>query len=578
MRKTGRPFVGGRHYAVSSGHALASMVGARMLERGGNAVDAGVAAGIALNVLQPDFVTFGGVAPIIIYLAARREVVTISGVGWWPKAASIAYFREKAGGEIPPGVLRSLVPAAPDAWMTALQHFGTLTLAEVLAPSIELADRGFPTHNFQSTNLARWRDGFERWPSTRAVFLPHGRPPAPGEPFVAKDLARTRVRLVEGVVLHRGEGREGAIQAARDRFYRGDIAKTLVEFARDQGGVLDRDDLAEFAVTLDPPVSVEYRGVRVYGCGPWCQGPALLQALAILERFDLARVGHNTTDHLHLMAEALKLAFADRERYCGDPRFVDVPLDRLLSKEHAARCAEMIRMDRAWEGLPPVRPPVGRRAPAAAGGGSGPVEGGAAGDGSSMDTSYACAVDEAGNIFSATPSDTTYDTPLVPGLGFGISPRGMQSMLLDDHPNSLQPRKRPRLTPNPALAFRDGEPCLAIGTPGGDVQPQAMAQVMCNVVDFDMGPQEAVEAPRVATSAFPSTTWPQKYDPAGLKVEVGVEEEVRAALAARGHAIAVSAPADAWRMGGVCLIIRDPRTGLLLAGADPRRECYAVAW
>jgi gamma-glutamyltranspeptidase/glutathione hydrolase len=573
-----RPLIMGTQQAASTGHYLATLAAMRILDRGGNAVDAGVAAGLCLGVLYPDMVSIAGVAPIILYLADRGEVTTISGVGRWPRRASAEYFQEHHQGRIPRGILRTVVPAAPDAWLTALERYGTMAFAEVAEAAIALCEDGFPAHPLMCEIIAQHAEEYAQWDSSAAIFLPHGRPPRPGEIFRQRDLGRTLRLMAAAEHATRHAGRAAALQAARDAFYRGEIADTLVRYHERHGGFLSRQDLAEFRVKIEPPVSTRFHGYEVYACGPWCQGPVLPQALNLLEAYDLAAMGHNSADYIHLLAEALKLVYADRERYYGDPEFVDVPCDGLLSKAYAAERRQRLALDKAWPEMPPFGNPwafsrqprawqTTRKAPPAA------VDDGP----ESLDTSYLCVVDRYGNVFSATPSDGSAASPVIPGLGFVASPRGSQSWADPSHASSIQPWKRPRLTPNPALVLKDGKPFMAFGTPGGDVQCQAMLQVFLNIVVFGLDPQQAVEQPRFASASFPNSFEPHAYHPGRLQVESSIPEAVRAELAARGHKLHLW-PERAWRAGAVCAVVLDRDHGILKAAADPRRQNYALAW
>jgi gamma-glutamyltranspeptidase/glutathione hydrolase len=563
-----RPAIQARHFAVSSGHYLATAAAFRILAQGGNAIDAGVAAGICLNVVLPDLTSFGGVAPIIVYHRASGELRSISGLGWWGKRASIGAFLREEGGQIPLGVRRSVVPGAPAAWLTALARYGTKSFAEVVAPALELCEQGFVVYPSLRRNLAKEADVIARWPSTAAIFLPGGAVPEVSDVLYQHDLARTFRRLIAAEERAAHRGRVAGIEAALDAFYRGDIAKEIVAFIQREGGFLDEDDFADFSVEVEEPPSVTYRDVTVYGCGPWCQGPVLLETLNILEGFDLKAMGHNTPDYIHTVIGALDLAFADREAYVGDPRFVDVPLATLLSKEYAARQRGRIRPDQTWVEMPAPGLGAGARKAPAAGGSDTPPQ---------PDTSYVCVVDAEGNAFSATPSDGIGSTPVVPGLGLLCSGRGSQSWLDPDHSSSLQPRKRPRLTPNPALAFKDDRLFMVFGTPGADVQPQSMLQVFLNIVEFEMDPQQAIEAPRFATYNYPESFWPHTYRPGLRQIERRVPESTIEELRRRGHRIE---PWPEWTRvaGNVCVILVDQARETLTAGADARAEAYALGW
>src|SRR6185437_11044855 len=344
--------MGTRHMAVA-GHYGAAHAAFAILEAGGNAIDAGVAGGIALGVLQSDLVNVAGVAPIMVYLARTCEVVTISGLGTWPRAVRPEDFVTRFGGHIPDGVLRTVVPAAPDAWITALERFGTMSFGDCASAAIRFARDGFPMYPLMSEMIGMHIDDYRRWPSSAEIYLPRGRVPQPGERFVQRDLARTLQYLADEEKAASGRGRAAGLQAARDAFYRGDIAHAIVDFHRANGGLLALEDLATFRVGLEPPVRARFRELDLYTCGAWCQGPVLLEVLNILDGIDLRAMGHNSADYVHTLTEAIKLAFADRERWFGDPKFVDVPLQTLLSQGFAADRRACIRPDRAWPGMPP---------------------------------------------------------------------------------------------------------------------------------------------------------------------------------------------------------------------------------
>ena len=578
--RTYRPLVAGAHHMVSSGHYLATSAGFRILEQGGNATDAGVAAGIAINVTLPQWTSFGGVAPIIIHDAQRNETVSISGLGRWPKAASIDYFNKHHGGNLPAGVLRTVTPAAADAWLTALRLYGTMSFEQVVTPALELAESGFPVPATLQSALARTGDqltgdavGDAKWPTTMEVFFPGGRAPVMGDILVQKDLARTFRRLIAVERDHAPRGREEALLAARDFFYKGEIAEEMVRFIQGEGGFLSMGDLADFSVGVETPPAINYKGTDVFTCGPWCQGPVSLQALQILEGFDLKGMGHNSADYAHVLLESLKLAFSDRDAYYYDPDFAEVPMAGLTSKSYAEERRQAIDLHRATPEMPEAGDPwphQGMRAPNGR-----PARPKAVAGGLQADTSYAAVVDRWGNAFSATPSDTIQNSPIARGLGFVVSARGSQTWLNPEHPRALEPGKRPRLTPNPALAMRDGKVLMPFGTPGGDVQCQSMVQLFLNVAEFGMDVQQAIEAPRVSTWSFPNSFWPHAYNPGLAGVEGRVDSQVSAELARRGHKVEV------WddftpRMGCLCAIEVDQGRGGRSGGADPRRDGYAM--
>jgi gamma-glutamyltranspeptidase/glutathione hydrolase len=568
-----RPTVAATRHAVAAGHYLAATAGFAVLEAGGNAIDAGCAAGIALGVVQSDLVNVAGVAPIMIYLGETREVVTIAGLGPWPRALAPDFFQRAHGGKIPRGVLRTVVPAAPDAWITALERWGTMSFAEVAAAAIRLAGDGFPMYPLMEKSLERHAPQLREWPSSASVYLPGGRVPRAGEVFRQTDLAASLQYMADeerAAANHstKGRGRAAGLEAARAAFYRGDIARKILAFFKEEGGLLSAADLAEYRSPVERPQRRRFGDLEVFTCGAWCQGPVLLQTLALIDGTDLEGFGHNSADYIHRLTEALKLAFADREAYYGDPAMIDVPLETLISPDYAAERRQLIRPDRAWPEMPPAGE-LGRSAGHFAASAGNPFP--------EPDTSYVCAADRWGNLFSATPSDGCYGSPVVPGTGLIPSNRGSQSRPDPRHPSGVAPGKRPRLTPNPALAIQGGDRFLPFGTPGGDVQTQAMLQVLLNHFVFGADVQSAIESPRFASYSYPSSFAPYDYYPGRLNVEGRIEEAVTAELARRGHKVE-RWPDWIWTAGAVCAILADRRRGVLEAGADPRRPAYALGW
>jgi gamma-glutamyltranspeptidase/glutathione hydrolase len=567
-----QPQITGRRYMVSAGHWLAAEAALRILEAGGNAVDAGVAGGIALGVVHSDQVQFAGVAPIILHRAETDETLALAGLGGWPKAARLERFVEEFGGKIPLGILRTVVPAAPDAWITALDRFGTMSFSEVAGAAIRYARDGVTVHAVMHEFIRRGRDNYMKWPANAAIWLkPDGSPREVGDLLVQSDLAASLQYMADEEKAAAGRGRAAGLKAARDAFYRGDIARKIVAHQKENGGLLTAEDLEAHSTPIEPPVKVAFRGLDVYSCGPWCQGPSLLQMLRLLDGFDLEALGHNSVAYIHTVAEAMKLAFADRERFYGDPRFVEVPMERLLSAEYAAERRRLIDPKRAWAGMPPAGDIPGD------GGVSFAAHATRAPTEPPADTSYVCVVDAKGNVFSATPSDVSYQSPIVPGLGFGPSARGSQSFALPGHASAIAPGKRPRLTPNPALALKRGEFAMPFGAPGGDTQPQGMLQVLLNHRVFGMDIQEAIEAPRFCTHSHPNSFEPHESRPGRLTVEGRIPEAATDALAALGHDVE-RLPDLSIGVAGVCAISADLATGLLSGGADPRRAGRAMGW
>jgi gamma-glutamyltranspeptidase/glutathione hydrolase len=567
-----QPQINGNKHMIAAGHYLATQAGYDILEAGGNAIDAGVAANLVLGVVQSDMVNIAGVAPIMVYLKERDEVLTLAGVGPWPKATSLDRFVQEFG-EVPLGILRTVVPAAPDANIQALLRWGTMSFADVAAAAIRYARDGFPMHNLMAAYLEDHQETYRMWPANAEIYLPDGEVPKIGDRFVQSDLAGSLQYMADQETASKN-GRDSGLGAARGAFYTGDIGRTIVEFHEDNGGLLSMEDMAEFECELLPPEKITYSGgepLDIYACGVWCQGPAMLQMLRLLDGIDLKSMGHNSADYIHTMAEAIKLGFADREAFYGDPNFVDVPMERLLSEDYAAERRAMIRAGEAW----PDMPPAGK----IAGAGGGPIVSAptAGSPPAPADTSYVGVVDEQGNAFSSNPSDVTWESPVVPGTGLCPSARGSQSWAVPGHASSLGPGKRPRLTPNPAMAIRKGKLVMPFGTPGGDNQTQANLQVLLNMELFGMAPQDAVEAPRFMTHSQPDSFSPHRAYPGKLTAESRIDEAVTGDLKARGHDVE-RIPEFTWKTAGVCVVRKDEETGLLESGADPRRPSRAMGW
>ncbi|HEX7039975.1 MAG TPA: gamma-glutamyltransferase [Trueperaceae bacterium] len=565
----GRPTVLAPRAMVSTGHYLASAAALDVLQRGGNAVDAGVAAGLTLNVVHTDMNTLSGVAPIA--LAVDGRVATIAGIGTWPAAVTAKELRERFGG-IPNGVERCVVPGAAAAWLTALRDYGTMSFAEVSAAARRYAAEGFPVHTFMRHAIGSFLHVYRRYPENARLYLVDGEPPAVGTLLRQPELAATLEELVAAEA--RAAGREAGIDAALDHFYRGPIAHRMAAYMREHGGYLRYEDLALYQVEVAPPVSARFGELEVLTCGPWSQGPSLALALGILREFDLAALGHNSAGYVNVVASALDLAFADRNAHLGDPRHRDVPLAELTSDDYLrSRAALVPSAGSAFASPPPPGDPRGGRAEA-------PelarhTEGfGVPASRPPADTSCVTVVDADGNLFAATPSDGYSGGPVIPGLGLHVSERGAQSFLEDDDPNVVAPGKRPRLTPNPVLVLRDGRPLMAMASPGNDRQVQAMLQVLLNLFVFGMTPQEAVEAPRFASYNFRASSWPGNLEPGLLALEEGIPDATVDALRSWGRDVR-RWPHWCWSAGGVCLsLVLD--NGVRAGAADPRRESYAV--
>ncbi|MDR3175239.1 MAG: gamma-glutamyltransferase family protein [Desulfovibrio sp.] len=573
-RASMRPPARGRVQMAVSGHSLATCAAMRILDKGGNAVDAGVAGAICLAVLQPDMVSFAGVAPLLIHHAPSGKTRAVTGLGCWPKAAGVDYFLEHHQGQLPPGILRSVVPGAPDAYIQALLEFGSLSFSEIVADALDLAQNGFPVHQFLRDRILEAEDSYRRWPENSAIFLPQGKIPAVGELFLQKDLAATFRAMAEAEAACRGDRAEG-LKAARSVFYTGAVGRGITDFHAAHGGLISPADMENFACDIEDPLVFNFGEYSILTHGPWCQGPVLPMTLNILHGVDLAGMGHNSPHYVHTVAEAFKLAFADRERLFGDPRFTDVPLNGLLSPEYGTLRRARIG-DAACKRMPPSDDPFaaeGRPAPESFNPLSDPED--APASGHSLDTSHICVIDRQGSFFSATPSDMSFDTRIIPGTGLAVSSRGSQSWLIPGHPSSVEGGKRPRLTPTACLVLRRGRPWLILGTPGGDIQCQTNLQVLFNLILFGMDAQEAVEAPRFGVFCFPDSFYPHTYSKGILRLESRISADTAQALSALGHEVRLW-PDWAWKAGGACLILREGES--LSGGADPRRECCGMGW
>ena len=594
---TTRPEIRGTFGAVASTHWLASAVGMSILEKGGNAFDAAAAAGFTLQVVEPHLNGPLGEAPILVWSETGRRCDMICGQGVAPAAATIGHFHRLGLDLIPgTGLLAAPVPGAFGAWMRLLRDWGTLPLSEILAPAIGYAENGYPVVDRISETIAAVAKMFDReWPSSAAVYLPHGRPPAPGKLFRNPALAATYRR----VLAEAGDGnREGQIERARAAWYRGFVADAIDRFCRHEkvfnssgrrhGGLLTGDDLARWEAPVEAPVGFDYRNWTVMKGGPWSQGPVLLQTLALLQGFDLDDLDPLGPDFVHIVAECWKLAFADREAWYGDPDFVDVPMRTLLSAAYNDARRKLIG-DRASLELRPGRPDgrvprvlVGGREPAIAGLGE-PAIGGIGEPTTTRqgvvagDTCHVDVVDRWGNMVSATPSGGwLQSSPVIPELGFCLGTRMQMFWLEEGLPASLMPGKRPRSTLSPSMAFRDGAPALAFGTPGGDQQDQWSTLMFVHHVDHRMNLQEAIEYPAFHTEHMPSSFYPRAAKPGLVVLEGRFPEETRAYLAQRGHRLTVGEP---WSEGRLSACAREetPEGRVLKAAANPRgMQGYAV--
>ena len=595
---TTRPEIMARRYVVTSGHYLATAAGVHIMERGGNAIDAAAAMCICLNLLEPYSNGIGGEAPTLIYSAAEGKPFAISGMGCSPAALTIDYCREHGIDLIPgDGYLPACVPATLDTWACAVARFGRLRFADILAPAIELAEQGFPVYPaFSRSTEDKAKLFLERYPSTAAIYCPGGRIPRTGERFRNPDFAAT-LRMMVAAEEASGGGRERGIEAARDAFYQGPIAERIVRFiaeplldasGEEHAGLLTMDDMAAWRAAAETPSSVDFRGVEVHKCGPWTQGPVFLQQLRLLDGFDLQGMGHNSADYLHAVIECAKLAFADREAYYGDPEHDQVPLDRLLSAGYADdrrkaigddASGELVAGPLGAEGLPLADVLADNRAALGpiANGRAGREAGEGAGHAHMGDTTHCDAIDADGNMVACTPSGGWIgSSPVVPGLGFPIGTRAQMFYLNPNRANAAAGRKRPRATLTPSLVTREGRPEMVFGTPGGDGQDQWTLQVFLNHVVFGMPLQQALEAPTVHSTHFPSSFYPRRAYPRGVSAESRIDAGVLDELRRRGHEVRMTGP---WGHGKPMAVRIDAEQGVIRGGVSPRAVIgYALGW
>lgn len=572
-----RPTILARDWLVTTEHYLSAQAAAAVLGAGGTAADAAVAAILAEGVLNPHMHTFGG--EVVALVHAGRGVEALNGHTRAPFGLTLERCRAARLTSLSPDHPYSWsVPAAPAALLALLERFGTWTFADVAAPAIDLARRGFPMHPGlrgpgENLSIAGDREKFlERWPTTAALYLPGGEPPPVGALFTNPALAAVLETMAEAE--RRGGGsRAAGLARARDAFYRGAPAEAACRFAAEQGSLLGRVDFERYEARFEPAVERAFAGLTVHKCGPWTSGPVLLQTLALLDPAALRAAGHNSPDYLHAVVEALKLAFADREQYYGDPDVVDVPIEALLSDAYASRRRSLIDPRRASLEERPGDP---RRLAARLDGP--PVPAAPWGPG----TTHVNVVDRARTVVSATASGAWIGaSPVVPELGFPLTTRCQTFALHPAHPNVVAPGKQPRTTLSPTLVTRDGRPAMALGTMGGDHQDQWTLQAFLNLVLFGMEPQDAVEAPRVSTQHPRNSFHPHEAKLGQIRVEARVAYEVRRALQARGHRIELR---PEWAEGYVLAIVVDETRGILRGGADPRGEvagvipAYAIGW
>jgi gamma-glutamyltranspeptidase/glutathione hydrolase len=589
---TGRPPVMGRNAGVSAGHPLTTTAAVEVLLKGGNAFDAGVAALLVGGVVEQDLYSLGGEALALVYPRRAGKVTAVVGQGWAPKGATIDWYQARNKTLDGAGLDPAVVPGALHAALTVLEQWGTMSFEEVSSRAVEYAGQGFPLRPLTAKAIEGNLEFFKKWPDNQRYWLkPDGSMYRAGDTIKLPTLARTLTRMVEAERQTRPKGRAAAIAAARDRFYKGDIADEMVAFLRQHEAPFEVSDFAEFFAKVEEPSTTSYRGYDVYKHAFGSQGPVLLETLNMLEQFDLKSMKHNSADYIHTVVEALKLGYADRDSYYGDPQFVQVPGEGLLSKTYARERARQIDPRRASRSFIAGNPLAfdshvktwhywvanvkDDTRPGAPSPDAEPIRG------TQKDTTHIAVIDKDGNMFDATPSGGWIGGAVILGnTGIAMSVRGEQFWLDKTRAAQLRPRARPRYTLTPTIVLRNGQPFMAIGTPGGDNQDQTILQTFLNIVEFwpDWYPNlhTAFEWPRVQTLHFYGSFWPHDAGFNKLNVEAPIPDPVFKNLQNRGH--------DVSRIGTYSIascataVLIDPATGNRIAGADPRRDCYAVAY
>ncbi len=599
-----RPAVMGPSGAVSAGHPLTTAAGLEILLKGGNAFDAGVATLLAGGVLEQDLYSLGGEALVLVYPTAERKVTAVVGQGWAPKAVNVDWYLSRKKTLDGAGLDPAVVPGALHAALTVLEKWGTMSFEQVSARAIEYAERGFPIRQSTVAGIQRQQKFFQNWPANQKYWSKaDGSAYKAGETIALPTTANTLKRMVEAERGAKAQGRAAGIVAARDRFYKGDIAREMVAFLRAHDSPWDDSDFAEFYAKVEEPARTTYRGYTVYKHAFGSQGPVLLQALNILENFDLRAMKLNSADYIHTVIEAMKLAYADRDTYYADPAFVKVPATGLLSKEYARERAKLIDPKRASKSFvagdpmkfdPQVREwpfwkaniPDGTKVntdqePIIKDDHDMNASLGLDSAGVSKDTTHMSVVDKDGNIFDVTPSGGWIGGAVILGdTGIGMSVRGEQFFLDPARANQIRPRARPRYTLTPSIVFKGDAPMMALGTPGGDNQDQTILQAFLDVVEFwdNWYPNlhAAFEWPRFQTLHFYGSFWPHNPGFNKLNLESTIPDDVFKELQARGHDVSKMRPFG--MSGCATTVMIDPATRNRFAGADARRDCYAVAY
>ncbi|QDC01630.1 gamma-glutamyltransferase family protein [Mesorhizobium sp. 8] len=588
---TTRPEILGTFGVVASTHWIASAVGMSILEKGGNAFDAAVATAFVLQIVEPHLVGPGGDMPALVYSKKKDKVEVICAQGPAPAGATIEHYKAEGLSMIPgDGLLATVIPGSFDGWMLMLRDYGTMSVRDVLEPAIYYAEQGHPVLPRVAATIAGMAEFFQKeWPTSHATWLPGGSAPAPHSNVKNPVLAETWKRIVaeaEGK-----KGREAGINAARDAFYRGFVAEAIQTYldkaevmdasGSRHKGVLSAEDMAGWSATIEEPLTYDYHDWTVAKVGPWGQAPVLLQCLSLLKGFDIGAMDPAGADFVHTVTETMKLAFADRDVYYGDPNFCDVPISHLLSDAYADERRKLITGTASLDLRPGTVPGFEKQvaltmnllnADSATGAVYEPTM--AHLSEKRGDTVHIDVIDREGNMVSVTPSGGwLQSSPTIPGLGFCLNTRAQMFWLTPGLPTSLEPGKRPRTTLTPSLGLYQGRPTLAFGTPGGDQQEQWQLSFFLRHVHHGLNLQEAIDLPLFHTAHFPASFYPRTREPGSLIAEANFGEPVLDALKAKGHRLTVS---DPWTIGRLTAARRDA-DGLLRAAATPRlMQAYAV--
>jgi gamma-glutamyltranspeptidase/glutathione hydrolase len=595
-QQTQKPVLHGKNWVAITGKPLAATAGSQIFQQGGNAVDAACGM-LAATATMWDVLSWGGETQALIYNPKTKKVIAINAMGYAPTGATVDFYKSQ-NMDYPPefGPLAATTPGTPGGLMTMLAEYGTMSLAQVLSPAMQLA-KGYPIEEMTANNIEKGKGKIKDWPYSKKVFLPHlgeeREAPEAGEIFVQNDLFQTLTKLVETekAALKAGGNRKEAIYAAYDRFYKGDIAKEIVRGTREQGGLFTEADLANWKVKIEEPLMVNYKGIDVYKLQEWTQGPALLQSLNILENFDLKSMGYNSANYIHTIYQAMSLAFADRDFYYSDPAFDPVsPMKGLLSKEYAKDRSKLIKDKNDptigpgdpypyQGGINPFTNLLNQNKSAVAINNPGiPLQG--------LDdpfleqfqrgTTSIEAADAEGWVVSVTPSGGWIPAVIAGNTGVGLSQR-MQSFVLDEKLNPynlVEPGKRPRVTLTPSLALKDGKPYLAFAVQGGDSQDQNLLQFFLNIVEFDMNVQQAAEAANINSYQMQSSFGAHEIKPGAMTVREDTPIWIRAELAKRGYLL------DFWARtsGPINAIWFDWKHGSFWGGSSNYGEDYGIAW